>query len=214
MKRGAVAVRFGTMNTFRVAALALGALLALAPLGAHALFKVIGPDGRVTYTDRAPQGNEGKVMPVSRETGRASDPALPFALRQVASRFPVTLYTMKDCGEACALGRALLAKRGVPYVERVAETNEDRESWARVVGGTEAPVLKVGEQSLRSYAPVAWEETLDVAGYPRQSLLPPNYSVAAPVPFSERKAAAPVRTAPATAPAAIDPASNPTGIRF
>ena len=96
------------MNTFRTAALAFGAFLALAPLGAHALFKVIGPDGRVTYTDRAPQGNEGKVMPVSRETGRASDPALPFALRQVASRFPVTLYTMKDCGEACALAPVLL----------------------------------------------------------------------------------------------------------
>ncbi len=203
------------MNTSFVAAAALGALLALVPPAAHALFKVIGPDGRVTYTDRAPQSNEGKVQPVSRETGRASDPALPFALRQVASRFPVTLYTMKNCGEACALGRALLAKRGVPYIERVAETDEDRESWARVVGGTEAPVLKVGEQSLRSYAPVAWEETLDVAGYPRTSLLPVNYSAPAPVPFSERKAAAPAptRAAPAT-PAPVDPAANPTGIRF
>ncbi len=203
------------MNTSFVAAATLGALLALAPPAAHALFKVIGPDGRVTYTDRAPQGNEGKVQPVSRETGRASDPALPFALRQVASRFPVTLYTMKNCGEACALGRALLAKRGVPYIERVAETDEDRESWARTVGGTEAPVLKVGEQSLRSFAPVAWEETLDVAGYPRTSLLPVNYSPPAPVPFSERKAAAPAapRAAPA-APAPVDPAANPTGIRF
>jgi len=204
------------MNAFFVAAPALGALLALVSPAAHALFKVIGPDGRVTYTDRAPQAAEGRVMPVSRDTGRASDPALPFALRQVASRFPVTLYTMKDCGEACALGRALLAKRGVPYIERVAETNEDRENWARVVGGTEAPVLKVGEQSLRSYAPVAWEETLDVAGYPRTSLLPANYSVAAPVPFGERKASAPVpsRTPPSTAPAVVDPAANPTGIRF
>ncbi|MEO5772406.1 MAG: DUF4124 domain-containing protein [Burkholderiaceae bacterium] len=204
------------MNSFSVAAATLGALLALVPSAAHALFKVIGPDGRVTYTDRAPQAAEGRAMPVSRETGRASDPALPFALRQVASRFPVTLYTMKDCGEACALGRALLAKRGVPYIERVAETNEDRDSWARIVGGTEAPVLKVGEQSLRSYAPVAWEETLDVAGYPRTSLLPANYSVPAPVPFGDRKASAPVpsRTAPSTAPAAVDPAANPTGIRF
>ena len=168
-------------------------LLLLATPAAHALFKVVGPDGRVTYTDRLPSASEGKVLPVNNDTGRASDPALPFALRQVVSRFPVLLYTMKDCGEACALARGLLARRGVPYSERIAETNEDREAWTRLVGGTEAPVLKVGEQTLRGYAPAAWDETLDVAGYPRQSLLPANYAPPAATPLTERRAATPVR---------------------
>jgi len=189
-------------------------LLLLATPAAHALFKVVGPDGRVTYTDRLPSASEGKVLPVNNDTGRASDPALPFALRQVVSRFPVLLYTMKDCGEACALARGLLARRGVPYSERIAETNEDREAWTRLVGGTEAPVLKVGEQTLRGYAPAAWDETLDVAGYPRQSLLPANYAPPAATPLTERRAATPVRpSAPAVA-APSDPGSNPAGIRF
>ncbi len=188
------------------------ALLLVVP-SAHALFKVVGPDGRVTYSDRVPMPSEGRISPVNSETGRASDPALPYALRQVATRFPVTLYTASDCGEACALGRALLARRGVPYSERTAETEEDRQAWQRLVGGPEAPVLKVGGQSLRGYTQATWDETLDVAGYPRQSLLPANYQAAAPMPLVERRP--PLRVAPpaATAPA-VDPSANPTGIRF
>lgn len=181
---------------------------------AHALFKVVGPDGRVTYSDRAPSPSEGKITPVDRQTGRASDPALPFALRQVATRFPVTLYTASDCGEACALGRALLTRRGVPHTERTAETDEDRQAWQRLVGGPEAPVLKVGAQSLRGYTPSAWDETLDVAGYPRQSVLPANYQAAAPLPLVERRP--PPRPEPQapTLPPPVDPSANPSGIRF
>ena len=48
-----------------------------------------------------------------------------YALRLVATRFPVTLFTASNCGEGCALGRGLLAKRGVPYTERVAESEAD-----------------------------------------------------------------------------------------
>lgn len=189
------------------------ALLLAAP-AAHALFKVIGPDGRVTYTDRPPLASEGRVMQVNRETGSASDPLLPAALRQVATRFPVTLYTASNCGEPCALGRNLLARRGVPYTERTAETDEEREAWVRLVGGLEAPTLRIGQQSLRGYSPVAWDETLDVAGYPRQSALPYNYQAPPPMPLVERKAP-PQRPTPqpAAAPAA-DPGSNPSGIRF
>jgi glutaredoxin len=189
------------------------AALLLATPAAHALFKVIGPDGRVTYTDRPPLASEGRVLPVNRDTGRASDPALPLALRQVATRFPVTLYTASNCGEACALGRNLLSKRGVPFTERTAETDEEREAWTRLVGGLEAPVLKVGEQQLRGYTPVAWDETLDVAGYPRQSTLPVSYQAPAPIPLLERRPAAPPPRLPPSAPVA-EPGSNPSSIRF
>ena len=192
----------------------LTAALLLAAPSAHALFKVIGPDGRVTYTDRPPNASEGKVMPVNSDTGRASDPSLPYALRQVAARFPVLLYTMKDCGDACSMARGMLARRGVPYNERIAETLEDREAWFRLVGGSEAPVLKVGEQTLRGFAPVAWDETLDVAGYPRQSLLPSTYAPLPATPLTERRPGPPVRPPAPTAPATPDPGSNPSGIRF
>jgi glutaredoxin len=200
------------MKRLTLFATVAAALLIAAP-AAHALYKVVGPDGRITYTDRPPSASEGRVVPVDPETGRVSDPALPYALRQVAGRFPVTLYTMKDCGDACAMGRAYLAKRGVPYTERIAETDDEREAWPLLVGGLEAPALKVGEQSLRGYNPAAWDETLDVAGYPRQSLLPANYQPLPATPLRERRPPQRATPQPAATPAADD-ASNPAGIRF
>jgi glutaredoxin len=192
----------------------LAASLLFAAPAAHALFKVVGPDGRVTYTDRPPSPSEGRVVNVDKETGQSSDPALPFALRQVATRFPVTLYTASTCGDACALGRNLLSKRGVPFTERVAATDEEREAWPRLVGGSEAPVLKVGGQTLRGFTPVAWDETLDTAGYPRQSVLPANYQTPAPIPLVERKAPPPKAAPQPPALPAGDNGSNPAGIRF
>ena len=191
-------------------------LLALAASPAHALFKVVGPDGRVTYTDRAPGPADGRMQPVSKETGRASDLQLPYALRQVASRFPVTLFTSSDCGDACTMARSFLARRGVPYAERTAKSNEEKEAWERIVGGTQAPTLTVGSQSLRGFAPAAWDETLEVAGYPKNSLLPASWQPPAPVPLITPRAAAP-NLVPLPLPAAREierSSDNPAGIRF
>lgn len=193
---------------------ALAATLVLVTGSAHALFKVVGPDGKVTYTDRPPPASGGKVVPVNRETGSASDPALPFALRQIATRFPVTLYTSANC-EPCALARQMLARRGIPFSERVAESLEDREAWVRVVGGLEAPALRVGGQMLRGFNPANWDETLDVAGYPRQSQLPANYQAPAAAPLVDRRPPAPVASPPLPAVRPEqDLTPNPSGIRF
>jgi glutaredoxin len=197
----------------RLAATAL-ATLALAALPAHALFKVVGPDGKVTYSDRPLPDAGGRALQVNRDGSvAASDVSLPYALRQVMAKFPVMLYTASQC-DACEMGRALLTRRGIPFAERTATTPEDREAWQKLVGGQEAPVLKVGSQVLRGFTASIWDETLDVAGYSRQSQLPPNYKPAPALPLVERKPAAPPVAAP-TAPAPpADNTSNPSGIRF
>ena len=190
-------------------------MLSLSALPAHALFKVVGPDGKVTYSDRPPPGDTRAVQ-VNRDGSIATnDVSLPFALRQVMAKFPVTLYTAAKC-DACEMGRALLQRRGIPFSERTATTNEDKEVWEKITGGQEAPVLKIGAQVLRGFTASTWEETLDVAGYSRQSQLPPNYKAAAAQPLVERKPSAPPVTAPETTPtpAPVDPRSNPGGIRF
>jgi glutaredoxin len=196
---------------------AAAAALVLAAPSAHALFKVVGPDGKVTYTDRPPPVEQGRATTVNRDGSSATtDVSLPFALRQVMAKFPVTLYTAAKC-EACDLGRALLVRRGIPFSERTATTEEDKEAWEKVVGGQEAPVLKVGAQVMRGFNAGAWEETLDVAGYSRTSQLPPNYKAAAATPLVERKPAKPAvpPTADAApAPAPVDAAANPNRIKF
>lgn len=159
------------------------------------LYKIVEPDGRITYTDRPVRNNTGKVSPVG-ANGAAGSPIdeslalLPTPLRTVATRFPITLFTAPDC-VPCDRGREFLRQRGVPYRERQATTDADREVWQRVVGAPEAPALGIGSQMLRGYAPDSWGEYLDAAGYPRDNRLPPNYQPPAPGPVAEGRSAPP-----------------------
>ncbi|MCU0920573.1 MAG: DUF4124 domain-containing protein, partial [Burkholderiaceae bacterium] len=80
------------------------ALIAFALAGlalpAAALYKVVGPDGRITYTDRPPADTASRVTTINR-SGVNEVPApqdgLPQDLRQTATRYPVTLYVAADC---------------------------------------------------------------------------------------------------------------------
>ncbi len=194
----------------------LSLLLATAPAQAQSLFKIVDADGRVTYTDRPPQANTAKLAPLGRAPRGEPEVALPLLLREPATRFPVTLYSIADCAP-CERGRELLRKRGVPFRERTASNESDHEAWARIVGSRDAPALSVGNQILRGFSAEVWGEWLDTAGYPRESRLPPNYVAPPAEPLVARTAAAvpaaaaePPRDAPVTLP--VEP--TPGGIRF
>ena len=203
--------------------LVLGAALLLAAGGVSAQFKVIGADGKVTYTDREPSQPEGKVTALgAKAAAQAAEPDLPFELRQVASKYPVTLYTTTGACEPCVQARQYLKQRGVPFSERQAATNEDIEALEKLSGGREAPTLTVGSQVLRGFASDSWGQYLDAAGYPRDSRLPSSYQYRAAAPIAERRDATVARTGdvPVPAPAALPRATSPTaptqsgGIRF
>jgi glutaredoxin len=189
------------------------ALALLLPSTTWALYKVVGPDGRVTYTDRAPGSSAGRVQQVRADGSTPTTNVLPPVLREPAQRVPVLLYTAADCGDACEQGRRLLRQRGVPFQERIASTDEEREAWPRLVGGTDAPVLMVGQQRLRSYAPQLWNDTLDLAGYPLRSALPPNYEAPPAQPLLPRPE--PVERARAAEPTIpVLPTADPERFRF
>jgi glutaredoxin len=198
--------------------LATGAALATP---SHALYKVVGPDGKITYTDRAPSSSEGRVSPIAGSTapGAAAEPALPAELRQAANRYPVVLYTANGACEPCDAARQLLRQRGVPYSEKQVISNEDGDALQRLSGGRDAPTLTIGSQALRGLAGDVWNSYLDSAGYPRESKLPQGYQYPAPTPITERReaapraAAAPASAAPAPSPTPA-PAPNPAAIRF
>jgi glutaredoxin len=190
----------------------------LAALPSQAQYKVIGPDGKVTYTDRPPTTSDGKVTALgARGTSPvATDAALPLELRQPAARYPVTLYTVTGSCEPCQTARTLLRQRGVPFAEKQVQSPEDSEALERISGGRDAPTLSIGTQTLRGYAPEVWASYLDAAGYPRESRLPASYQYPAPTSIVERREANAARPAAASAPSpapAPVPAENP-GIKF
>jgi glutaredoxin len=196
--------------------------LACFALPGHALYKVVGPDGTVTYTDRPPPAASGRPAPVGARTEAPAPDAppanLPIDLRQVTSRYPVTLYTGADC-VPCESGRRLLAARGIPFAERRVSSEEDAEALNRLTGGRSIPTLMIGTQALRGFGDGDWHSYLDAAGYPRESRLPRGYQQPAATPLVQRQAEAAPQERPAPPPAA-EPAPPPpappapAGIRF
>jgi glutaredoxin len=210
-------------------ALALGAsVLATAFMAqAQTVYRIVGPDGKVTFSDKPPiaVGKGSEKVTATDRSGRALDltgASLPFELRQVATRYPVTLYTSNNCGP-CATGRAQLTTRGIPFTERTVNTNEDIEALQRLSGENSLPFLTIGGQKIKGYSDTEWTQFLDAAGYPASSKLPGSYR---PVPASPLVA---VQKPPPAAPAPAEnpqtataspaepgaaPPANPAGIRF
>jgi len=188
-----------------------------AALPAHALYKVVGPDGKITYTDQPAVGTQNKVQSIGARGGVANDVALPFELRQAAQRYPVTLYVAPDC-QPCDAGRQLLRQRGIPFAEKLITTTEDSKALQQLTGTTGLPSLTVGAQVVRGWQREDWMSYLDAAGYPKESRLPANFPQGSAEPLTEPRQAAPAPAAPAArqAPPAPEPAAPPppSGIRF
>ncbi len=196
-------------------------IVLLAALPAHAQYKVVSADGKVTYTDRPPASGKDKVTAIS-SRGVSSGPVdvtLPLELRQPVARYPVTLYTVTGTCAPCESARQLLRQRGVPYAEKQVQTPEDSEALERLSGARDAPALAIGTQMMRGLAPEVWGSYLDAAGYPRESRLPASYQYAAAAPIVERREASAARPAasaaqPAPADATVPAPAIPSGIRF
>ncbi|MCL4770262.1 MAG: glutaredoxin family protein [Burkholderiaceae bacterium] len=221
------------MSVARLAALAAcatGALLATATQ-AQQVHRIVGPDGKVTFSDRAPEDKKAQSTVLSTASGgAASNPALPTELRQIASRFPVTLYTGESCSP-CQQARQLLVQRGVPFTERSVNTNDDLDALRRLSGESALPFGTIGRQQLKGFSDAEWTQYLDAAGYPAQSRLPRGYTQPAATPLAPTKApaasapdapqeaaSAPTgrlrRQAPPPPPPGGPTPSNPAGIRF
>lgn len=207
--------------SFRALLIAAATLAACGASQAQTVYRIVGPDGKVTFSDKPPANAEqGKVAATGiGASGAASLSALPYELRQVASRYPVTLYTSSDCSP-CNSGRSLLTARGIPFSERtINRTTEDQAALTRIGGDDSLPLLTIGQQKLRGFSSGEWDQYLDVAGYPKTSALPANYRNPAPSPLvsAQAPAAKPAETAPtvSTPPAPQGPTpSNPAGIQF
>ena len=211
-------------------ALSLVGLLFAAGFGpgdanAQQIFRIVGPDGRVTFSDKPPLEPSPKSGPAPTvmipATGRGDAANLPFELRQAVNRYPVTLYSAPNCGP-CDAGRTMLSGRGVPFAEKTITSNDDIEALKRVAGAASVPLLTVGGQQIKGFSDAEWGQFLDAAGYPKTSQLPAGYANAPPAPLVAIQEETNVRPAPrvespsaaAPPPPPPAPAENPTGIRF
>ena len=136
-------------------------LLSLLALSAQAAtYRWIDADGRVTYGDRPPANGARLVQDTDGDGGitpPATAGALPYAVRSAASRFPVRLYTSRNC-EPCEAARAHLIQRGVPFTEKMLTNGGDLAAFKQL-GFTESkvPAVSVGRERVQLH-PVTAEQ--------------------------------------------------------
>lgn len=154
---------------------------------------------------------------------------LPYAVAQVAQRYPVTLYASSNC-TPCESARAFLSQRGIPFVEKTISSNADLAALKDLTHSTNVPALTIGTQALDGFSSSTWSQYLDAAGYPKTSQLPAGWqngaasplapaqpaNVAPPSASNAAPAAAASNASAATEPPVVPApsATNPAGIRF
>lgn len=206
----------------RVAAVAM--LLAGAAAGALAQYKIVGPDGKVTYTDKPPAAADIRLnngAPAAANGGATG--GMPYETRQAVAKYPVTLYAAHDCGP-CDQAREALRKRGVPFSEYSVNTDADVAALRSRLGSTTLPVVAIGGQTMKGYSATDLQGYLDAAGYPAQARLNgyhwPLAVALAPVNATPPADAAAANRAAATAAAAASssapllPPASKSGIQF
>jgi glutaredoxin len=156
----------------RAKPIVLAALVALAAGAASAqtVYKWTDKDGKVHFGDQPPSDRDATAQRIQ-GGGPSSEEQVPFATQMAAKSHPVVVYTSNDCGDLCAKGKNLLAKRGVPYTERNAEKNpDDAKVLKELVGSFQVPVMTVGTKTVKGFDEASWQSALDDAGYAKTRL--------------------------------------------
>lgn len=190
------------------------ALAALTVAGAAcAQYKIVGPDGRVTYTDKPPVGQQAQAG----AGGAAANPStsgLPYQTKQAMGRAPVTLYGGKNCGP-CDQARGWLKQHGIPFSEYGVDSDDDIRAMQAKFGEARLPTVTVGSQAIKGFDAPQIEKTTLAAGYPPSvNLLGYHWPEAVPLAPPAAKVASPSAT-PSTPAAPQVPAPQPkSGIQF
>lgn len=130
-------------------------------------------EGRTHYSDTLPPPTATSVATPPVQGGVTGTSPTPYALQKAMKDAPVTLYTAPSCKEACQQARTALNRRGVPFKEVQVWNEQTNEELKRVSGGTQVPVLIVGRLKQVGFAQSAFDNALDIAGYPAAGVLPP-----------------------------------------
>ena len=198
----------------RLAAVAM--LLGGVTVGALAQYKIVGPDGKVTYTDKPPTAAD--VRPAKGTAAPGGNAGMPYETRQAMGKFPVTLYSTHNCPQ-CDSARQALRQRGVPFNEYSVSTDNDFAAYKSRTGMNTFPAVMVGGNTVKGWSPTDLSGYLDAAGYPAQAHLT-GYSWPPAMPLAPPSATAVAADADQPAAAASAPAApllpppSKNGIQF
>lgn len=158
----------------RIHTLSLLSLILLSASSHAQLYKWVGPDGKVTYSDVAPPSSAKQIETKAVNSGAVATAGLPFELAEAVKNNPVTLYSGTQCAP-CDEGRKLLNARGIPFTEKTVTSIEDIARLRQAGGDAQLPLLLVGRNKQKGFETGSWTTALSAAGYPESSKLPKTY---------------------------------------
>lgn len=168
--------------------LLLGCLTVM-PVAVHAgeLYRWVDEQGKVHYGDVPPAG-AAQIESRKFSDAAVSGEDLPYETRRAQQNFPVILYVAGSCAEYCDQARSLLSKRGIPFSEKMLQTQEEIDAFKALSGSDSTPVLAVGRRFLKGFLAEQWHGELDIAGYPKTA---PYRAPHAPTPAAADQQAVP-----------------------
>lgn len=132
-------------------------------VSAQSLYKSIGPDGKIVYSDRPP--TEGRLEKTLEFKNLPSNTLSPTQLEQlkrqksgqksVYSDQPV-IYTTNWCGY-CKKAKAYLSSKGISYKEFDIETDSGMVAYAQAGGTGGVPLLVHRGQRVRGFSAQAYD---------------------------------------------------------
>jgi len=141
------------------------ALGVTATAGAQTVYKSVGPDGKVVYSDSPPvDGKNARKLKFDKlpasplpAPARASVDQLK---RSSSTAVPVTtavvLYSASWCGY-CKAAKAYLGARGIAYREIDVDTESGQAAYAQAGGGNGIPLLVAGGQRVQGFSQAAYD---------------------------------------------------------
>lgn len=171
--------------------LLLGCLAMMSSAGTQAgdLYRWTDAKGKVHYGDVIPVGaTQIEIRKFPDAAAPAGD--LPYETHRAQQNFPVILYVADNCVEYCNQARNLLNKRGIPFSEKMLQTQEDIDAFGALSGFGSVPTLGVGKSFLKGFLAEQWHSELDIAGYPKIAPYRPTSIPHAPPATSEAESPA------------------------
>ncbi|HAH07859.1 MAG TPA: hypothetical protein DCM05_15270 [Elusimicrobia bacterium] len=149
-----VNLRYNTVNGQPVAAGALAA-----PAAQAEIYKVVGADGKVSYTDKEPQPNSGKTEKLKVQTYSGT----PAVSAYSGSVKKVTILSAQWCG-VCTRAKAYMKDHKIAFEEWDIDKSEYARSKMNELGAKGVPVILVGKQKMVGFSAETLEEMIKNAG--------------------------------------------------
>lgn len=137
---------------------------------ADTLYKSVGPDGKITYSDKPPiSGNVQKKLTFKNLPSTKLPASAASKLAQAGNKKTtdnprliageVTLFTASWCGY-CKQAKAYLASQGINYREVDIETENGMVEFSQAGGNGSVPLLIAGKESVLGFSSEAYDAIL------------------------------------------------------